>query len=114
MNEVRIALSTAGSLDEAERIARTLVEQRLAACVNLIPQIKSVYRWQGEIEESAEVLLMIKTTASRLDALESTLHKLHSYAVPEFLVFDVASGSAAYLNWMLESVATPSMQSKNG
>lgn len=114
MNDVRIALSTAPILEEAERIASTLVEQHLAACVNLIPQVKSIYRWQGAIEESSEVLLIIKTTAPCLPALESTLSSLHSYSVPEFLVLDVASGSPAYLTWIAESVATPSTPSKSG
>lgn len=107
MNEPRIALSTAASLEEAERIASALVEQHLAACVNLVPQIQSVYRWQGEIEKSSEVLLIIKTTAACLHALESTLQSLHSYSVPEFLVLNLDSGSPAYLNWLLESVSAP-------
>lgn len=112
--EARIAISTAGSMEEAERIASALVEQHLAACVNLIPQIKSIYRWQGEMEEASETLLIIKTTAPRLHALEATLRSLHSYSVPEFLVLDIASGSPAYLNWILESVATPSTPSESG
>jgi periplasmic divalent cation tolerance protein len=114
MSDARIVLSTAGSLDEAERIASALVEQHLAACVNLIPQIKSIYRWQGQMEEASEVLLIIKTTAPCLDALESTLRSLHSYTIPEFLVLDLASGSPAYLNWILESVESPSTASKSG
>jgi periplasmic divalent cation tolerance protein len=113
MNEARIAISTAGSLEEAERIASALVEQHLAACVNLIPQIKSIYRWQGEMEEATEILLIIKTTAPCLAALESTLRSLHSYSVPEFLVLDVASGNPAYLSWIIESVNPPSAPSKS-
>ena len=113
MNEARIAISTAASLEEAERIASTLVEQHLAACVNLIPQIKSIYRWQGEMEESSEVLLVIKSTAPCLAALESTLRSLHSYSVPEFLVLDVTSGSPAYLQWIFESVTLPYTPSKS-
>ncbi len=114
MNEARIAISTAASLEEAERIASALVEQHLAACVNLVPQLKSIYRWQGEMEEASEVLLIIKTTAPCLGALESTLRSLHSYSIPEFLVLDVTSGNPAYLNWILESVTphpTPSKSS---
>lgn len=113
MNDARIVLSTAGSLEEAERIASALVEQHLAACVNLIPQIKSIYRWQGQMEEASEILLIIKTIAPCLEALESTLRSLHSYSVPEFLVLDIASGSPAYLNWILDSVATPSTSAKS-
>lgn len=107
-HQARIAISTVGSIEEAERIASALVEQHLAACVNLIPQVKSIYRWQGEMEEASEVLLLIKTTAPRLPALEATLRSLHSYSVPEFLVLHIDSGSPAYLHWILESVAAPS------
>ena len=114
MNKARIALSTAGSLEEAQRLARALVEQRLAACVNLVPQVQSIYRWQGQVEEASEILLIIKTTADCLESLESTLRLLHSYEIPEFLVLDIDSGSPAYLNWVFETVATPSAPSKSG
>lgn len=107
MNDARIVLSTTGSLEEAERIASALVEQRLAACVNLVPQIKSIYRWQDEIEEASEVLLIIKTTAPCLSALESTLRSLHTYSIPEFLVLNIDFGSPAYLHWLFESVSAP-------
>ena len=80
-----IVLSTAGSPEEAARISRALVERRLAACVSCLPGVASVYRWQGEVEEAAEVLLLIKTSTERLPALEAALHELHSYEVPEFL-----------------------------
>lgn len=107
MNDARIALSTAGSIEEAHRIARTLVEQQLAACVNIIPQLTSIYRWQGKIEEASEVLMLIKTSAARLDQMKATLRLLHSYETPEFLVLDVASGNRAYLDWLFASVAAP-------
>ena len=113
-HEACIAISTVGSMPEAERIASALVEQHLAACVNLIPQIKSIYRWQSQVEEASEVLLILKTTAPNLPALQATLRSLHSYSVPEFLVLDIASGSPAYLHWILESVAAPSTPSKSG
>jgi periplasmic divalent cation tolerance protein len=102
--EARIVISTAGSPEEAARIARELVERRLAACVSRMPGLVSVYRWEGVIEEAGEVLLLIKTSQERLAQLEETLRELHSYEVPEFLVLPVAAGSAAYLEWLFSSV----------
>lgn len=99
----RIALTTVGSVDEGRKLAR-LVERRLAACVNLIPNVVSVYRWQGVVEEAAEVLLVMKTAAETLPALEAALRELHSYDVPEFVVLDVQSASRPYLEWLLNSV----------
>lgn len=101
----RIAFSTAGTIDEAHRLARLLVERRLAACVNLIPNLTSVYRWQGAIEETTEVLLLIKTTAEMLPALEAALRELHSYNVPEFLALKIEMGSQPYLDWLQSSVS---------
>ncbi len=100
----RIVLTTAGTADEARKLARALVERRLAACVNLIPNLHSIYRWHDAVEEAAEVLLVIKTTAEQLSALEAAVRELHSYEVPEFLVLDVVSGSQPYLDWLLGSV----------
>lgn len=100
----RIALTTAGSIEEASRIARHLVELRLAACVNLVPNLTSVYRWQGTIEEAGEVLLVIKTRAEKLHALEAAVLELHSYELPEFVTLNIESGSQPYLAWLLESV----------
>jgi periplasmic divalent cation tolerance protein len=100
-----IVLSTAASPEEASRIARELVERRLAACVSRLPGLLSVYRWQGAVEEAGEVLLLIKTSKERLAALEEALHKLHSYEVPEFLVLPVSSGSHAYLEWLFASLS---------
>ena len=100
----RIVLSTAGSPEEAARISHELVERGLAACVNSIPGLTSVYHWQGAIEEASEVLLIIKTSSEKLAALETALHELHSYEVPEFLVLPVAGGSHAYLDWLLAQV----------
>lgn len=102
---IRIALTTIGTLEEGRRLARLLVERRLAACVNVIPNLTSIYRWQGAIEEASEVLLLIKTTKQMLSALESALRELHSYDVPEFLILDVNSESQPYLEWLLDSVA---------
>lgn len=101
---VRIALTTVSSEEEGRRLARTLVERHLAACVNLVPNLTSVYRWQGTVEEAPEMLLLIKTTEERLSALEAALGEFHTYEVPEFLAFTPESGSQAYLAWLLNSV----------
>lgn len=96
----RLVLTTAPSPEEAERLARVLVEERLAACVTLLPNARSFYRWQGDIEAAAEVLLLLKTEAVQIAALEARLHALHSYQTPEFLVLAVEGGSHAYLDWL--------------
>ncbi len=101
----RLILSTAGSRDEAEKIARTLVERRIAACVNLVPNLTSVYSWQGAIETAHEVLMLIKTSAERLPELETALREMHSYDVPEFVVIALESGNQAYLDWLAAAVA---------
>jgi periplasmic divalent cation tolerance protein len=104
MTAKRLVLTTCGSLEEARSIAQTLVERQLAACVNIAPQIESVYRWQGEVETATEWLLVIKTTAEAFDRLRETLTKLHSYELPECIAIAIEDGSAAYLEWMGQSV----------
>jgi periplasmic divalent cation tolerance protein len=104
MEQFRIVLTTASSREEAKRIAKALVEGQLAACVNLVGGVESIYRWQGEVEEAAEVLLLIKTNVEKLEALETAVRRLHSYEVPEFLIFEVNGGSAAYLKWLDDSL----------
>ena len=104
MEQFRIVLTTASSRDEAKRIAKALVEGRLAACVNLVDGVESIYRWQGEVEEAAEVLLLIKPNVEKIEALETAVRHLHSYEVPEFLIFEVNGGSAAYLKWLDDSL----------
>jgi periplasmic divalent cation tolerance protein len=96
----RIVLTTTDNEDSAKRIALALVERHLAACVNLIPHLTSIYRWQGAVETASEILLLIKTTAEQLAALEGALRELHSYEVPEFLVLNVESGGKPYLDWL--------------
>ena len=91
--------------DEAERIGRAMVEERLAACVNLLPAMTSLYRWEGQVEEATERQLVIKTTAGAVNALQERLADLHPYDVPEFLVLPVADGSDSYLSWLRASVA---------
>jgi periplasmic divalent cation tolerance protein len=104
MTDKRLVLTTCGSLEEGRSIARALVERQLAACVNIIPQIESVYRWQGKVETANEFLLVIKTTAGAFDNLRATLTELHSYDVPECIEIAIEDGSAAYLEWIGESV----------
>ncbi|HLY42480.1 MAG TPA: divalent-cation tolerance protein CutA [Terracidiphilus sp.] len=96
----RIVLTTVTDADEAGRIARALVEERLAACATLFPSAQSIYRWQGEVESAAETLLLIKTESEQLAALELRLKALHSYQTPEFLVLPIESGSRDYLGWL--------------
>ena len=90
----------------AARIADALVEARLAACVSQLGGLRSVYRWQGEIERADEVLLVIKTTPDKLDALTEQVRALHPYELPELLAFEVAGGLAAYLDWVAEQTRT--------
>lgn len=103
--DVRIALTTIGSEADAIAIAKTLVGEQLAACVNVLPAMISIYRWKGAVEHDTEHQILIKTTADRLAALEDRLRQLHPYELPEFLVMDPAAGSAPYLAWVKESVA---------
>jgi len=105
--DVRIVLSTAGNAEEAARIGRILVDERLAACATLVPGARSIYRWQGAVEEAAETLMLIKTTAAKGEALEARLRELHSYEVPEFLVLTVEGGSQPYLDWLRQLVQEP-------
>lgn len=102
---VQVALSTAPDGETAARIARALVEERLAACVNLVPAVRSIYRWQDRVEDEAEVLLVIKTRAERIDALAARLRALHPYELPELVALPVAAGSAAYLAWVAAEAA---------
>jgi periplasmic divalent cation tolerance protein len=104
MTDKRLVLTTCASLEEARSIAHALVERKLAACVNIAPQIESVYRWQGEIETATEWLLVIKTTIEAFDRVREALRELHSYELPECIEIGIEDGSAAYLEWIGESV----------
>jgi periplasmic divalent cation tolerance protein len=106
MTEHRLVLSTAGSQEEARRIAHALVERRLAACVNIVPQIDSIYRWKGNVEQAQEWLLLIKTTRAAFAAVHDAINELHSYEVPECICVLIEEGSAEYLKWITESVQT--------
>lgn len=105
-SSARVVMTTVASAEEADRIGRTLVEERLAACATLMPPVLSIYRWHDQIESSAETMLLIKTSVDQLPALETRLRELHSYQIPEFLVFPVESGSHAYLDWLQASLHT--------
>jgi len=96
----RLVLMTAGSPEEAERLARALVNERLAACVNIVAPIRSIYRWQGQVEDSAEQLLIAKTTADLVPRLAARVRALHSYQVPEVLAWPVSYGWPPYLEWI--------------
>ena len=100
---VVIVFSTFPSPETAADIARTLVEERLAACANVVGPIRSIYRWQGAVEDASEHLLLLKARASDVGALEARVRALHSYDVPEVLALPVRGGSAAYLAWLAES-----------
>jgi periplasmic divalent cation tolerance protein len=104
MTDKRIVLSTAGSEDEARNIARHLVENRLAACVNIVPQIESIHRWQEKMESSREWLLLIKTTAEKFPAVCDAIRDLHSYELPECVAVNIEDGSPLYLQWLADSV----------
>ena len=97
---MRVVLATAPDAEVAGRIARTLVEERLVACVNVVERVRSVYRWQGAVEEAAELLLVMKTRADRCAALAARVEALHPYELPEVLVLPVCGGSRRYLDWV--------------
>ena len=104
MTDYKLVLTTAPSEEEAKKIARTLVERKLAACVNIIPQVKSVYRWKDKVEESSEFLMLIKTFGTALNEVYSTIQNMHSYETPELLSLSIESGSIACLKWIDTSV----------
>jgi periplasmic divalent cation tolerance protein len=105
MTDKIVVLSTCATEAEAETLARSMVEQRLAACVNVIPRIRSYYRWKGALESADECLLLIKSSRDRFPQLMAALEKAHSYEVPEVLALQVVDGAANYLNWLEASVA---------
>ena len=103
MTNARIILTTAGSQEEADKIAHALVDRRLAACVNIVPRIESVYRWQGEVETAQEWLLLIKTQAELYERVRDALKELHSYDLPECVMLEVTAGSHEYLDWVTQN-----------
>jgi periplasmic divalent cation tolerance protein len=105
MTDKRIVLTTVSSKEEALKVARHLVESRIAACVNIVPGLTSIYRWQGNVEEAGEWLLVVKTTDSAVARVSQTIARLHSYELPECICLAVEDGSPAYLKWIAESVS---------
>ena len=105
--EVLLVLTNCPDEETAGRIARTLVENRLAACVNVLPEVESTYRWQGSVEQAVEVPLLIKCTRERYAALEEAIRQLHPYTVPEVIGVPVVAGLAPYLRWVAEETTPP-------
>lgn len=101
MTDKYLVLVTCASALEAKRIARAVVDERLAACVNILPAtVTSIYHWKGKVESAREKLLLIKTSRNRLAKLQATVERLHSYDLPEFIALPIAAGSRAYLAWL--------------
>jgi|SRR5271165_1480571 len=103
MTDKRIVLTTAGSVDEARRIAETLVDRKLAACVNIIPKVVSIYRWKGKVEEAEEWILLIKTV-SAFEPVRDAILEMHSYELPECMSVTIEDGSPEYLKWLDDSM----------
>ncbi|VAX21683.1 Periplasmic divalent cation tolerance protein CutA [hydrothermal vent metagenome] len=95
-----VGLITASSEEEARKIAKSLVEERLAACVSIIPSVRSIYRWKEEIHDDEEFLLVVKTSGKQFEAIKTLVHELHSYETPEIIALPIVSGSGKYLEWM--------------
>jgi len=109
MTDKIVVLSTCGSEDEASGIARALVEKRLAACVNLVTGVRSVYRWKDALEDSQEVLLVIKTSRALSEQVRIEIEKMHSYELPEIVALAIVDGSEQYLEWMDRALARGSV-----
>ena len=104
MIDTMIAFVTCGSREEAGEIAETLVQERLAACVNVVSSVESCYRWKGKVDWDRECLLVIKTRAAAVDRVRQRVLEIHSYDLPEFVAFKIDSGSEPYLKWIADSV----------
>lgn len=107
MTDKIVILVTAGSLREAKKIARHLVEERLAACVNVTAPVQSLYRWKGEVNENREFLLLIKSSRELFQEIQAAVRKLHSYTTPEVICLPIVDGSPDYLDWIASSVKHP-------
>jgi periplasmic divalent cation tolerance protein len=106
MSEISVVMITAGNAEEAAKIGRTLVEERLAACANIVPGVRSIYRWKGQICDEQELLIIAKTRTSLFPALEKRVKELHSYEVPEIISFPVARGLPQYLEWVRQEAGS--------
>jgi periplasmic divalent cation tolerance protein len=104
MTDKILVLTTASSKEEAHKIGHTLVERMLAACVTIVPKVQSIYRWEGEIEQAEEWLLILKTTRGAFEHLRAAICELHSYEVPECISLPIEDGSVEYLSWIGQSV----------
>ena len=100
MTDKIVVFSTCGSSEEAERVARSLVEKHLAGCVNIVAPVRSFYRWKGKVEDAVEWLLIIKTSRGRFEELRAALEQVHTYELPETIAIPVVDGSPTYLNWL--------------
>ena len=107
MSNARIILSTVDSLPAAETIAQTLVSEFLASCVNILPGLHSVYRWEGSIHNEKELLLIIKTSSDKTDAALGRLVEIHPYELPEAIALDIRDGYAPYLDWIIAGTSSP-------
>src|SRR6185503_5950545 len=105
MSDELIVLVTTSNAEEAARLADVLVSERLAACVNIVPGIESIYRWEGKVTRDQEALMIIKTTGERYDELKRRVKELHSYSMPEVVALKIDRGSEQYLNWLRNSIA---------
>jgi len=104
MTDKQLVVTTAPNLSDARRLAHAIVDRKIAACVNIVPKIESIYRWEGKVESAEECLLLIKTTAGLFERVRSTIQELHSYQVPECIALAIEAGSLAYLKWITDSV----------
>lgn len=107
MTDALLVLVTAPTAEKAAELARALVDERLAACGNVVPGLRSIYRWEGKVQEDAEALLLLKTTRARFEALRDRVLALHPYQVPEVIAVPVEAGSAAYLGWIALETGEP-------
>lgn len=105
MTDKIVVFNTCGSAEEAERIARALILKRLAACVNLLPAVRSIYRWKGAVEDAQETLLVIKSSRALFEELRAEIEKLHSYEVAEVIAVPIVDSSEAYLEWLGRELA---------
>ena len=103
MTDVCVVLVAAPSAEKAAELGHLLVDEKLAACVNIVPQVRSIYRWEGAVQDEQEAVMVVKTTAARFDALHQRVLALHPYQVPEVIRLDVAAGHLPYLDWVRES-----------
>jgi periplasmic divalent cation tolerance protein len=99
-----IILTAAGSKDEARKIAKSLVESRLAACVNIIARVESIYRWENNVQDAEEWLLLIKTVSANFESIKEAIHKLHSYDLPECISIKIVDSEDGYLKWLTDNV----------